>query len=157
MANQVDPTGQFLDLLNRFSLEQLEEERAKLRAQIAQLNTASQLLDLAINVRTAANGQQDDKVIPAPPATAGATGPAPTVGGRPRLKEAILGVMAEGADAYEWRPAEIHAALEARGWAPQTASARSQISNRLGDLVEAGQLRKPRPGHYRLVRGESQD
>src|SRR6266508_1438957 len=56
MRQRVTPTGPFLDLLNGFPLEQLEDEQAKVAEQIAQLNTAKQLLDLAISARKAANG-----------------------------------------------------------------------------------------------------
>jgi hypothetical protein len=154
MKQRLTPTGPFLDLLNQIRLEELEEELAKVESQIAQLNTARQLLDLAISARKAANGDRQDATISTPAAKATAIAPAPTIGVRPKLKQAILAVMADGAPGYGWSPTEIHSVLETRGWAPQTDSARSQISNRLRDLVKSGQLRKPEPGRYYLMRGD---
>jgi hypothetical protein len=154
VKQQITPAGPFLDLLNSFSLEQLEEERAKLREQMTQWNTAAELLDLAISARKAANGARQDETVSVPGATATATAPPPRIGAKPPLKKAILAVMAGGGRNYEWSPTEIHAALDEHGWAPQTDSARSQISNRLRDLVKSGQLRKPRPGRYYLMRGD---
>jgi hypothetical protein len=154
VRQRTEPTGPFLDVINRFPLEQLMEEREKLRVQMAQLNTAAQLLDLAISARRAANGQQEDKTIAAPSAEAVASAPAPTIGGRPRLKQAILRVMADTPPGTEWTPSELHSELENRGWAPTGTAARAQISNRLSDLVKSGQLDKPEKGRYVLVRGD---
>jgi hypothetical protein len=148
VRQRVTPTGPFLELLNGIPLEQLEEELAKIDSDLARLNTARQLLDLAISARKAANG---DEAIATPSATAEATGRLTPIGTRPRLKQAILAVMAGAPSGYEWTPSDLHAALEARGWAPTTAAARSQISNRLGNLVESGQVRKPAKGLYVLV------
>jgi hypothetical protein len=154
MRQRVTPTGPFLDLLNRFPLEQLEDEQARVAEQIAQLNTAKQLLDLAISARKAANGAgRTTQAIGRPTETDTALPVAP-IGVRPRLKQAILAVMADGSPDHEWSPTEIHAVLDSRGWAPETDSARSQISNRLRDLVKSGQLRKPAPGRYYLMRGD---
>jgi hypothetical protein len=150
VKQRTEPTGAFLDLINGFSLEQLEEERDKLLVQMAAMTTATQLLELAISARRAANG---DKTVSAPPAEATATAPAPgltPIGARPRLKQAILRVMADGPKGHEWTPSELHSALDDRGWAPTGTAARAQISNRLGDLVEALQLAKPGKGRYVL-------
>lgn len=152
IVNQVSaPTGPFIDLLNRFPLPQLEEELEKVRGQIGQLDTAARLLELAIQARRASNGNS------ARIGTAVETDTAGSIGGvRPKLKTAILGVMQPGGDRV-WSPIELHQALAERGWAPTGSAARSQISNRLGDLVESGQVVKPEKGLYKLVRTDGSE
>lgn len=140
----------FVDLLNRFPLDQLEEERAKVQEQMAQLDTVARLLDYAISARRATDGAST------------ATGPAeaaarpPQIYATPPLRTRVLSIMAEGGPDRHWSPAEIHAALEARNWAPQTAAARSQISNRLRELLAAGQIEKLGKGRY-VVKGVPQE
>jgi hypothetical protein len=153
MRQRVTPTGPFLDLLNRFPLKQLEEERDKVAGQIAQLNTARQLLDLAISARKT-DGSTQIIAVGQAKTTESALPITPAIGGRPPLKQAILAVLADGENGYQWTPKEIHAELENRGWAPTTAAARAQISNRLSNLVESGQVLKPEKGLYVLVRGD---
>lgn len=152
IVNQVSaPTGPFLDVLNRFPLDQLEDELAKVRGQMAQLNTAAQLLQLAIDTRRGANGSV---TVNAPAASATATAPDPEVATRPKLKSAILAVLTDGPRGRAWSPVEVHAALDERGWAPDTAHPRSQISNRLSDLVRSGQVEKTGKGRYVLMRND---
>lgn len=148
LVNQrIEPTGPFIELLNRFPLEQLEEELARVDANMAQLNTARQLLDLAIQARRAANGGTRG-------IDSGRGSDSASVGVRPPLKQAILAVMADGPAAYAWTPSEIHSALDDRGWAPTGTAARAQISNRLSGLVDKGQVGKPDKGKYVLLGGD---
>jgi hypothetical protein len=150
-VSQGTPAGPFIEVLNRFPVEQLEEELRKVMAQMTQLNTTAQLLRLAISAREATNGESR---VEAPAADATASHPAPSpvmVTRRPKLKTAVVNVMADGEHGRAWSPTELHRALDERGWAPQTAAARSQISNRLRELVAVGKVDKIGKGLYVLV------
>src|SRR4051812_13991988 len=114
-------------VLGSLTAAELEDGIREVQQQIAELATRQELLQLLLRAKQGAS----DSVIPADPIQRG----------RPPLRAAILQVMAEGG-AREWGPSELHDALEGRGWAPTTKAARSQISNRLRDLVASGHVKK---------------
>ena len=152
MSVNLIPDGPFANAINQFSSSQLELEQARVRSQIAQLTTLDQLLELAISIRRASEPAGQLSTSRGKPVARGTSilRP-PQIVGRPTLKTAILLVMSEGAPGYEWSPTAVHEELTKRGWAPETASARSQISNRLQDLVKTGQIIKPAQGRYMLA------
>lgn len=146
-----DTNTPFIELLHGYPLERLEAERDRVRAEVARLNTAMQLLDLAITMRAAETPRSSAR------ATATVDGGSPTT--RPRtLRASVLAVMSDGAPGTEWTPTAIHQALDGRGWSPKGSAARSQISNRLRDLVSTGQVEKVGSGRYTLaMRTEESD
>ena len=142
-------TAKLLDGLTR---EELDEEINDVQRRMAELSTHLEFLQLALRLKES-RLRRDDRVEPgrlvdeaaALGAVAATTGP-----GRPPLKAAVLLVMGEAPNKV-WTPTELYAAVAARGWAPETASAKTQVSNALQRLRRSHQVKKVGTGRYELA------
>jgi hypothetical protein len=74
-----------------------------------------------------------------PLASGGNHGPALDQEPRPTLRKANLKLMGQD-EPRGWRPAEMRAALDERGWGPTGKNARNQIQNRFLEMLNRGEL-----------------
>ncbi len=69
-------------------------------------------------------------------------------GAKPTLRQAIVAVMSEDGDLERsWRPADVRAALQRRGWMPEAKSGPQMVRNRLGTMHSEGDLDKDDNGY----------
>jgi hypothetical protein len=147
-------------VLGGLSEKELVAELNEVQRQIAALNTHAELVQLVLRFKEATGTTVRP---PAAHAKAGAGSVTVAGGGsatvaatggtdRPTLKAAILSLMADSPHKV-WTPTELHAALDAKGWAPEGTAARAQISNRLAALVKSMQVTKLGKGRYALPQG----
>jgi len=138
MAMPVDraqiPTEAF-----REELEEIVLRRRKLHAEDNRLSRRANWLRQGIEY---AEGEAQNGTV--------REAPTPVADGRirPTIRQAIVLAMKAFQAERVWRPAEVIAELDARGWLPEAKSAHQMVRNRMLSMVERGELEKRDPGGY---------
>jgi hypothetical protein len=112
---------------------------AQVQALMAQLDTFESLLMMVADLAQGdgSNGAEPERI------------PQPRT-----LREAVIAIMSDG---KLWKPAEVLHALTDHGWAPNGSAARSQVSNRLRDMLKREEVTQAADGRYRLALSAKND
>ncbi len=141
-------------LLDSLSREEIADEINEVQRRMAELSIHLEFLQLGLRLKEARSrrhvrGEDSGRVVDAATVAVSEASPGAE---RPQLKTAVLLAMRE-TPGKVWTPAELYTTLAARGWAPQTPSAKTQVSNALQRLRAVATGQKGWRGPLRAGRG----
>jgi hypothetical protein len=144
MKEETDPT-QISQGSYESKIREIHERRQCLAQEDASLAREQQWLEegLALFARPASEPENVQEIIP----------PRVVFENRrtkPTLRQAIVLVFKDAPPERAWKPSEVIEALEQRGWMPEARSGSQMVRNRLGSMIENGDLVRDALGNYSL-------
>jgi hypothetical protein len=134
----------------RAEVEKAQRFRQAADTYLAWAQLSEQLRGQWANLR---DPRRRNTAVHAPPATATASAPIPTIevrNGRPSLRQAILLVLSSERERV-WRKREIFEALKQSGWEPRGQKPEAQLATRLAEMITRGEVVRVSVGHYMLT------